>query len=50
MFFGLDGFLMILVIYGGALAVIGAVLYLVVRLGVGHALKAHTRWVDQGKP
>ena len=32
-----------------ALAVIGAVVYFVVRLAVLHALKAHTRWVDGGK-
>jgi hypothetical protein len=32
-----------------ALAVIGAVVYVVVRLAVLHALKAHTRWVDGGK-
>ncbi|WP_292701709.1 hypothetical protein [Microbacterium sp. 69-10] len=32
-----------------ALAVVGAALYFVVRLAVLHALKAHTRWVDQGK-
>ncbi|MET0674096.1 MAG: hypothetical protein ABWY37_11450 [Microbacterium pygmaeum] len=31
-----------------AAAVIG--LYFLVRLAVLHALKAHTRWVDQGKP
>lgn len=50
MFFGFDGFFVLFLIYGAALAVIGAVLYLVIRLAVGHALKAHTRWVDQGKP
>ncbi len=33
-----------------ALAVVGAALYFVVRLAVLHALKAHTRWLDQGKP
>lgn len=32
------------------LAVIGGAVYLAVRLAVTHALKSHTRWVDNGKP
>ncbi|MDT0156710.1 hypothetical protein Q9R19_03620 [Microbacterium sp. ARD32] len=31
------------------IGVVGVALYFVVRLAVQHALKAHTRWVDQGK-
>ena len=50
MFFGFDGWFVIFFIYGGALALIGAVLYFVVRVSVVNALKAHTRWVDLGKP
>ncbi|MBW9092678.1 hypothetical protein JNB62_03170 [Microbacterium jejuense] len=50
MFFGLDGWFFVLFIYGGLLAIIAAALYVVVRLGVLHGLKAHTRWVDRGKP
>ncbi|BDZ38844.1 hypothetical protein [Microbacterium suwonense] len=33
-----------------AIAVIGALVYFAVRLAVTHALKTHTRWLDQGKP
>ncbi|WP_353112218.1 hypothetical protein [Microbacterium sp.] len=40
----------ILLVYVGGLAVVGALLYAVVRLAVRHALTAHTRWIDQGKP
>lgn len=50
MFFGFDGWMMLFLIYGGGLAIIAIALYFVVRLGVGHALKAHTRWIDEGKP
>lgn len=49
MFLGLDGWFVIFLIYGGGMLVIGALLYLVVRLAVVHALKAHTRWVESGK-
>ncbi|MDQ1124067.1 hypothetical protein [Microbacterium trichothecenolyticum] len=41
--------LILLVTWGISLAVVGAVLYVVVRFAVLHALKAHTRWVDGGK-
>ncbi|MCI9857897.1 hypothetical protein [Microbacterium proteolyticum] len=41
--------LILLAVWLIALAVIGAVVYFVVRLAVLHALKAHTRWVDGGK-
>jgi hypothetical protein len=34
---------------GSSRPVLGAALYFVVRLAVLHAMKAHTRWVDQGK-
>lgn len=44
---GLTGWYMIIVIYVGVIAVLGAALYFVVRLAVLHALKAHTRWLDQ---
>lgn len=51
MFSGLAGphLLILLLTWGITLAVIGAVLYFVVRLAVLHALKAHTRWIDGGK-
>lgn len=48
--FGFNGWFVIVLIYVVALAIIAALLYLVVRLAVVNALKAHTRWVDQGKP
>lgn len=41
--------LIIVLIWLVTIAVVGAALYFVVRLAVLHALKAHTRWVDQGK-
>ena len=46
---GFTGWGFILIIYIGLIAVVGLVVYMVVRLAVLHALKAHTRWVDQGK-
>ena len=42
--------LILLLVYLVILAVIGAAVYFVVRLAVLHALKAHTRWMDQGRP
>ncbi|WP_353112216.1 hypothetical protein [Microbacterium sp.] len=39
-----------LLLYIVLLAAVAAALYFVVRLAVLHALKAHTRWIDQGKP
>lgn len=41
--------LILLLTWGVGLVVVGAVLYLVVRLAVVHALKAHTRWIDAGR-
>ena len=52
MFSGLAGWhhiLILLVVYGIAAAAAFGVVYAAVRLAVLHALKAHTRWVDQGK-
>ena len=41
---------LVLLLWGGlGLVVIGAALYVVVRLAVLHALKAHTRWVEGGQ-
>lgn len=51
MFSGLAGWhLIILVVYGLLIAgaVVGA--YFLIRGAVLSALKAHTRWVDSGKP
>lgn len=42
--------LFILLTWVLGIVVIGAVAYVVVRLAVLSALKAHTRWVDGGKP
>ncbi|WP_290370206.1 hypothetical protein [Microbacterium sp. Bi128] len=41
---------MLLLIWIVGLAVVGAALYVVVRFAVTHALKTHTRWIDNGKP
>ena len=49
MFSGFTGWGFILIVYVVLIAVLGLVLYTVVRLAVLHALKSHTRWVDQGK-
>ena len=38
---------MFIIIYGVIIAVVAVVLYLVVRLAVLHAMKAHTTWLDQ---
>lgn len=43
--FGAVSFFVIILIYGVAALIFGAVIYFAVLL----ALKAHTRWVDQGK-
>lgn len=45
------GALFLLNISVGALAVVVSLLltYLVIRMGVFHGLRAHTRWVDDGK-
>jgi len=52
MFTGFAGwhFVIIIVMYLVVLAVVGAALYVVVRLAVLHALKAHTRWLNPGSP
>jgi len=42
--------LILLLTWGVAIVVVAAVAYVVVRLAVLHALKAHTRWIDSGKP
>lgn len=44
---GLTGWSFILVFYVVIVVVLAAALYLVIRLAVLHALKAHTRWLDQ---
>lgn len=45
-------FALIASIAGWALGVIIGLLllYVVIRQGVFHGLRAHTRWVDEGKP
>lgn len=50
MFFGMDGWFYVLFIYIGVPVIFAVALYFVIRLAVLHALKAHTRWVDRGKP
>jgi len=52
MFTGFVGwhFVIIIVMYLVVLAVVAAALYVVVRLAVLHALKAHTRWLNQDSP
>lgn len=42
--------LILLLTWGLGLVVVGAALYVVVRLAVLAALKSHTRWIDGGKP
>ncbi|MHC2998285.1 hypothetical protein [Microbacterium sp. HJ5] len=44
---GLTGWHFVIIFYLLVLAVIGLALYLVVRLAVLHALKAHTKWKVQ---
>ncbi|WP_458042503.1 MULTISPECIES: hypothetical protein [Bacteria] len=39
-----------LLIYVVMIAIAVVLAYFVIRLAVFHALKAHTRWVDNGKP
>lgn len=46
---GITGWLFILV-YIVFLAAIVLALYFLIRLAVLHALKAHTKWIDSGKP
>ena len=45
-FLGLNGWFVIVLFYLVAIALIGSALYLVVRLGVLHAMKAHARWTE----
>lgn len=47
---GLAGWHLILLIYPLLIAIAIFALYFLVRLAVFHALKAHTRWIDKGKP
>ena len=49
---GLSGMhlVLILFVYVVAAIVVGAVIYFSVRFAVLHAMKSHTRWVDEGKP
>ncbi len=49
---GLSGMhlVFILLAYAVAAMAVGAVIYFAVRFAVLHALKSHTRWVDEGKP
>ncbi len=42
--------LVLILVYGLAAAALFGVVYAAVRLGAFHAMKAHTRWVDRGKP
>jgi hypothetical protein len=42
--------IILLLVWVVGIAVIGAAVYFAVRLAFTHALKAHTRWVDNGKP
>ncbi|MBN9212675.1 MAG: hypothetical protein J0I95_14315 [Microbacterium sp.] len=42
--------IVLLLAWAVGLAVIGGAVYFAVRLAVTHALKSHTRWVDNGKP
>ncbi len=45
MMFGFVNYFVVILIYGVAALILGAVIYFAVLL----ALKSHTRWVDQGK-
>ncbi|REJ07625.1 hypothetical protein DY023_03020 [Microbacterium bovistercoris] len=50
---GLSGWHMLLImpfVWAIIAGVVGLVVYFAVRFAVLHALKAHTRWVDAGKP
>jgi hypothetical protein len=48
MFMG-GGFLILILVYGLLAAALFGIVYAAVRLGVFHAMKSHTRWVDRGK-
>lgn len=49
MFGSATGLVVVLITYVIVPLLLAGILYLVVRLAVLHALKAHTRWVDAGK-
>jgi len=49
MFLGFNGWFVIVLFYVVVIAVLGAALYFVVRLAVLHAMKSHTRWVEQSQ-
>ena len=49
MFLGFNGWFVIVLFYVVVIAVLGAALYFVVRLAVLHAMKAHTRWIEQSQ-
>lgn len=45
---------LLLLVMNGAIAVLAGIVgllltYLVIRQGVFHGLRAHTRWIDEGK-
>lgn len=42
--------LILVFVYALVIGVVGVAVYFAVRLAVLHALKAHTRWLDQGRP
>lgn len=46
---GISGWFVLVLAYGLLAAAVFGIVYAAVRLGVLHALKAHTRWVDRGK-
>ena len=49
MFLGFNGWIVIVLFYVVVIAILGAALYVVVRLAVLHAMKAHTRRVEQSQ-
>lgn len=44
--FAANGWFVIIVVYAVIALVIGALVYVAVRLAVTHALRAHTRWLE----
>ncbi|MFG6401529.1 MULTISPECIES: hypothetical protein [unclassified Microbacterium] len=47
---GFAGWHVLLFFYPVMFAIAAVALYFVIRFAVLHALKSHTRWLDQGKP
>ncbi|QKJ18023.1 hypothetical protein [Microbacterium hominis] len=47
MFMGLNGWLFVILTYLVIVAVVGGALYVVVRVAVVHALRSHTRWLEE---